>query len=51
MHRIEGDGEVVANQVSDAVKVEKLLHQRYVVINAVDDINLHAADRMPSWLV
>ena len=49
MHGIEGYGEVPPQQIADLVEVEQTLHQRYVVVDAIDDLNLQVADAAVPW--
>ena len=44
VHGIKGQGEVVADQVADLIKVKQLLHQRHEVVHTVDHVHLHRAE-------
>ncbi len=43
VHGIEGQREIVAQQLRDRVEIKQLLHQRHVVVDAVDYLDLQIA--------
>ncbi len=44
VHGVEGQREIAADQIGDAIEIEQLLHQRHEVIDAVDHLHLHRTD-------
>ena len=44
VHRVEGDREVVAQQIADLIEVEQLLHQGDVVVDPIDHLDLQRTD-------
>ena len=44
VHGIEGQRKITADQLTDAVEIEELLHQLHVVVDSVDDLHHHGAN-------
>ena len=43
-HRVEFDRKTAAKSGADAVEVEQRLHQRAIILHAVDDLDAHVAE-------
>jgi hypothetical protein len=50
-HRVEDDAEATGQQATDGVEIEKLLHQRGIVGDGIDDGDRHALDFMAAFEV